>query len=111
MITPKFIRDFNALLARWLPVDYERYIQSARWKRKADAAKARALWQCQGCGQPAFKVTLNAHHRTYIRLGYEVPEDLTVLCQEACHPAITKARQMVYNRRAQKVPFLTNSQP
>ncbi len=73
-------------------MNYEAYLQSPRWRKKANAAKARALNQCQGCGRPAGIVTLNAHHRTYVRLGYEVPEDLTVLCQEACHPAITRVR-------------------
>lgn len=98
MSTPRFVLSLNAWLARWLPVNYETYLRSARWKRKADAAKARALYQCQGCGRPSGIVTLNAHHRTYVRLGYEVPEDITVLCQEACHPAITTVRRQVLRR-------------
>jgi len=93
MTTPKFVREVNAFLARWLPVQYDAYIRSKRWRRKASAAKVRALNRCQGCGRAG--VTLNAHHRTYERLGYEIPEDLTVLCQDACHPAITQARRRV----------------
>jgi len=94
--TPRFVLSLNAWLARWFPVNYEAYLRSSRWRKRADAAKARALYQCQGCGRPQGVVTLNAHHRTYVRLGYEVPEDLTVLCQEACHPAITAARGRIY---------------
>lgn len=96
MTTPLFIRNVNTFLAKAFPVDYDAYIQSPRWKRKAAAAKERALNQCQGCGRPGFLVTLNAHHRTYTRLGYEIPEDITVLCQPDCHPAITRVRRKVY---------------
>lgn len=94
--TPAFIVSFRTFLARWFPVNYDRYLSSPGWRKKADAAKARALFQCQGCGRPAGIVHLNAHHRTYVRLGYEIPEDITVLCQEACHPAITAVRRRVY---------------
>ena len=87
MTTPKPIRDLNAWLARWFPVNYDRYLQSRRWRSKAEACKKRALYQCQGCGRPQGIVRLSAHHRTYVRLGYEIPEDLTALCQD-CHPAI-----------------------
>ena len=97
MTTPKLVRDFNSFLARWFPVDYNQYIHSPQWKRRAEAAKERALYQCQGCGRPQGIVTLSAHHRTYTRLGYEVPEDLTVLCMESCHPVITQVRRRVYN--------------
>ena len=69
-MTPHPIIALHTFLAFWLPVDYNAYLKTARWKRKADAAKERALWQCQGCGRPRGVVTLNAHHRTYVRLGY-----------------------------------------
>jgi hypothetical protein len=41
---------------------------------------------------------LNVHHRTYERRGYELPEDLTVLCV-ACHTAV----HLVVDARAGKV--------
>jgi hypothetical protein len=100
-MTSRFVISLNTFLARWFPVDYETYIRSAAWKRKADAAKERAMWRCQGCGRPQGIISLSAHHSVYARLGYEIPEDLTVLCQEACHPAITQVRRTVFNRRAQ----------
>lgn len=94
-MTPRFIISIKTFLARWIPVDYGTYIKTEAWKKKARLAKERALWQCQGCGRPHGIITLNAHHRTYARLGYEIPEDLVALCQEDCHPAITSIRRRV----------------
>lgn len=65
-------------------VDYRTYIQSEAWQARADAAKTRADWRCQVCNRPSSAVPLNAHHRTYERLGHERPEDITVLCRD-CH--------------------------
>jgi hypothetical protein len=64
--------------------DYYTYIRSPQWRKKADAAKARAGYRCQVCNRPASEITLDAHHRTYERLGNERPEDITVLCRD-CH--------------------------
>jgi len=70
-------------VAAWLfPVDYERYIRSERWKRKASAARRSAGYRCHDChtvGRP-----LDVHHKTYVRLGYEWWFDLVVLCRW-CH--------------------------
>ena len=64
---------------------YRDYITSPEWKTKADDAKERAGHRCQVCNRgKAEGVILNAHHRTYERLGEELPEDITVLCQP-CH--------------------------
>lgn len=61
--------------------DYYAYIRSPEWRAKADLAKARAGWRCQLCYGTG---PLEAHHRTYERLGNELPSDITVLCSE-CH--------------------------
>ncbi len=63
---------------------YHEYIKSASWREKAMAAKERAGWRCQVCNKHKRETTLDAHHRTYERLGYELPEDITVLCRD-CH--------------------------
>ena len=60
---------------------YEQYILSEQWRAKAEDAKARAGYRCRVCNG---KHELNAHHRTYERLGNEDPEDITVLCH-SCH--------------------------
>ncbi len=64
-------------------VAYEKYIQSPEWRIRADMAKYRAGFLCQSCGKTS---DLQAHHRTYERLGHELPDDIEVLCSE-CHKA------------------------
>lgn len=63
---------------------YEEYIESKEWRLKAEEAKARAGNRCQVCNRSRAEVQLDAHHRTYERLGNEKPEDITVLCRD-CH--------------------------
>jgi hypothetical protein len=71
-------------------VDHAAYIKSEAWRVKADAAKQRAGHRCQVCNKSG---QLDAHHRTYERLGNELPEDITVLCRE-CHELYEKNRMM-----------------
>lgn len=65
-------------------INYYAYIESEEWRQRANAAKLRAGYRCQVCNRPSSEVTLDAHHRTYERLGDELPEDITVLCR-GCH--------------------------
>lgn len=65
-------------------IDYYTYINSPEWRAKANAAKQRAGFHCQVCNRSASEVQLDAHHRTYERLGNENPDDITVLCRD-CH--------------------------
>ena len=65
-------------------VNYKAYIRSKEWKKKAEAAKVRAGNRCQLCNRPRSEVQLEAHHRTYERLGNELPGDITILCRD-CH--------------------------
>jgi 5-methylcytosine-specific restriction endonuclease McrA len=81
--------DFEAFLLGLIAgnrrVDYYAYIASPEWKAKADAAKERAGYCCQVCNASRNDgAILDAHHRTYARLGHEKPEDITVLCRD-CH--------------------------
>ncbi|MCA9936100.1 MAG: hypothetical protein H6662_10500 [Ardenticatenaceae bacterium] len=73
-------------------VDYRTYIKSSEWRQKAEEAKARAGNRCQVCNRSRAEVQLDAHHRTYERLGYELPEDITVLCRE-CHQLYEDAKK------------------
>lgn len=68
-------------------LSYRAYLDSPEWMRKAEAAKERAGQRCQGCNASREHVILDAHHRTYERLGHEEPGDITVLCRR-CHQAI-----------------------
>lgn len=83
------LTDFEAFLIGLIAgnrrVDYYTYIGSPEWKAKADAAKKRVGYRCQVCNKGRDEgAILDAHHRTYERLGHEKPEDITVLCRD-CH--------------------------
>lgn len=73
-------------------VRYREYIQSTAWRKKAEEAKARAGNRCQICNKSRAEVQLEAHHRTYERLGNELPEDITVLCRD-CHQLYEDKKQ------------------
>lgn len=83
-------QDYDALtlslaLSDGRRIDYYEYIASAEWKQKADTAKKAAGYRCQVCNKSKDEgAMLDAHHRTYERLGHERPEDVTVLCRD-CH--------------------------
>jgi Pyruvate/2-oxoacid:ferredoxin oxidoreductase delta subunit len=67
------------------PEQYQAYIRSEDWRQKAERAKKRAGYRCQVCNHGTSDGRLlEAHHRTYERLGNEQPMDITVLCDE-CH--------------------------
>lgn len=60
--------------------EYDRYIHSAAWRRKADARLEIDGHICQVCGGEASDV----HHLTYDRFGNEDMNDLVSLCRR-CH--------------------------
>lgn len=62
-------------------VDYEEYINSGAWKMFRLAIIAQRGCVCERCGTAG---PVDAHHLTYKRLGYELPEDIRLLCR-ACH--------------------------
>jgi hypothetical protein len=62
-------------------MSYEQYLRTDHWLKVRDAAIKRASFRCALCNS---EVNLHVHHRTYERLGRELPGDLTVLCS-ACH--------------------------
>jgi hypothetical protein len=73
---------------------YRQYLESPEWKARAEAAKARFGGLCALCSSPD---GLEAHHRTYARVGKENPEDLTALCS-SCHRAYHDWRLGVLKR-------------
>jgi hypothetical protein len=77
-------RIVNSLFFPRKFINYFEYIASPEWKRKSETAKRDAGYRCQVCNRSQNEVQLDAHHRTYERLGHERPEDITVLCHE-CH--------------------------
>jgi hypothetical protein len=57
-------------------------LESPAWKAKRREAIARAGGRCQLCNSDA--QPFQVHHRTYERVGWELPGDLIVLCGP-CH--------------------------
>ena len=65
----------------WPVQDYQAYLRSDVWRRRALACKKRYGFRCALCNTIG---PLNAHHRTYARLGFELSSDLIALCRY-CH--------------------------
>jgi hypothetical protein len=62
-------------------VIYAEYIISEKWKRKREKALKHHGYFCRVCNSVH---NLTVHHLTYVRLGREQMNDLTVLCW-GCH--------------------------
>jgi len=86
-------------------VDYHEYIQSEAWKQKANDAKDAAGYRCQLCNTSGYVSELHAHHRTYERLGAELPTDLIALCDE-CHKLFHEHRKVNQTKKIGRVHFL-----
>jgi hypothetical protein len=63
------------------PFEYEAYLQTPEWRERAQRERERADYRCRLCNEAG---PLEAHHRTYERLGAEAENDLTALCHR-CH--------------------------
>jgi len=64
------------------PKRYQWYIASSEgWRCRRALMRERAGQRCQVCGATG---SLEVHHNTYARLGFEEPQDLVVLCAR-CH--------------------------
>ena len=63
------------------PRSYQAYLASPWWKARRNQALRDAKFRCQRCG---VKRDLQVHHRSYQRLGAELPTDLEVVCR-GCH--------------------------
>lgn len=93
-----FLREFLLWCAGGRP-DHRAYINSDEWRDIAQQAKARVGWRCQVCNRHKNQVVLDAHHRTYERLGWERLDDITVLCRD-CHELFERDRK---SQRAQVI--------
>lgn len=60
---------------------YSEYLKTREWRVKRTRALIRAGNKCELCESVH---RLSVHHRTYVRRGHELVEDLTVLCH-SCH--------------------------
>jgi 5-methylcytosine-specific restriction endonuclease McrA len=99
-------------------MNYLKYISSAAWRsnpvrlREFEAAG----FQCRLCSNSVAQGhALEAHHRTYERLGREIDGDLTALCKE-CHLGVTsmlRARRYASSppETSDVVPAIPDPQP
>jgi hypothetical protein len=66
-----------------LAAEYQVYLASSEWRQRRHEAIQRARGKCELCSQRATEV----HHRSYQRIGAELPQDLLAVCR-ACHDLI-----------------------
>lgn len=83
-------------------MDYAKYIRSSSWRQ--NLVRLRELeasgFQCRLCPNSSTSGhVLEAHHRTYSRIGCEEDGDLTALCRD-CHKGVTS---MLRGRRYAKL--------
>lgn len=74
-------RRMELAIAALRRLPYALYLRTGHWERVRTFALERARHQCALC--PSAE-RLEVHHRTYVRLGFEAPSDLIVLCDQ-CH--------------------------
>lgn len=60
----------------WYPI----YLQDAAWIALRNQILGSAGWRCEFCSNHAEEV----HHKTYVNVGNEAPEDLQAVCRR-CH--------------------------
>lgn len=80
-------------------MDYMDYLASDEWYQRAKEAKERAHWRCAVCFS---RGPIEAHHRTYERLGCERNSDILVLCRR-CHRLF---HGVLEDTRQSSLPFM-----
>ena len=83
----------NAVYNDRFSKEYKDYINSWEWQKKRLEFIRLAGYKCQRCGRQGSVSTLHVHHKTYERLGNELPQDVMVLCSE-CHKEEDAARRV-----------------
>jgi len=86
-----------------LEEEYTAYIQSAKWRKKAQAAIKRAGDKCERCGMSKWSSPLEVHHKHYQNFENEKPEDLEVVCRKCHKKADEERRKQTEQRQAQRL--------
>ena len=68
-------------------IDYAEYLRSVAWARRRQWLFRMREFRCAICGIRYPARLLEAHHKTYVRLGNERVSDLAVVCRP-CHARI-----------------------
>lgn len=85
--------------------EYEKYLFSEEWKRKAEQRLQIDNYRCVMCGSMGTRVLpLEVHHITYRRIGKEdVYKDLLTLCR-SCHRNTHRMMDRITGYRADGSP-------
>lgn len=84
----------------WKMPDYETYIASRGWEKRRSDYFSKHARRCMACGA---EKKIHLHHKTYVRMGHELDEDLVPLC-ESCHSKV----HTIYNRGGRKLSQVTD---
>lgn len=80
--------------------EYKQALASKHWKSLRAIALSGTGGRCEGCGTHESETSLELHHKTYERLGWELPNDVELLCP-GCHKhADAERRCRTIERRA-----------
>jgi hypothetical protein len=72
---------------------YLEYLKSDLWKNRRTRFFEKNPRRCIGCGEDQGRIDL--HHRTYVRIGQELDQDLVPLCR-SCHQSLHVATTFGY---------------
>jgi len=67
----------------WTWAEYYAYLNSPEWRALSARIIAERGRKCQSCATTTARV-YQVHHKTYVRLGHELDQDLWVTCF-TCH--------------------------
>lgn len=72
---------------------YDDYLKTKHWRAKRKAIIDERKGICEKCKKKIVeKGKMHVHHKTYVRIGDELPSDLMLLCED-CHHAIHNKRK------------------
>lgn len=75
------LKQLAATIYKMPKVRYLAYIRSVVWQR----VRREHIERCDGfCEICLWRRAIQVHHTTYVRLGYELPQDLCAVCVD-CH--------------------------
>lgn len=77
-----------------LRMTYAAYIGSDLWRERRALRLEKDGHRCQGCGSTE---DLHVHHKTYERLGCELPDDTVTVCED-CHGFIHREHKRTRRR-------------
>ena len=78
-------------------MNYHAYIKSPAWRERSRWFIDKAGHRCQRCGASGEYNVLQAHHKHYGTLGYEMWSDVEVLCVD-CHQVADGERRACLDR-------------